>query len=175
MKKIILIIIYLLIYKVTLCQFTINEINFIGDSKKLNNDSILSIPLSVFNSITINQLEIPNNIQEEGNCYGCRGTIFVGFMIDGKKIISTKVLRGFNNKFDSILLKQHTVVLNNIIKYSNLKPDNFYYITIPIKYMLDDYNEYNESQKFVQIDTKNATYINYIYVLLDKKPVIINY
>ena len=181
MKKAIILIILLLLItnKLAYCQFIINEINKkSGNSKELCIDSILSISLSTFDSIVLNQLEIPNNIDEESDCIHCVGTNIVGFMLEGKKIISTKVIIGFNQTFDSIILKQHRIIVDNIIKYSKIKSDNYYYIILPIRYLLDDYNEYKGNKKFVQIvDDKSMFNINIIrnYVLLRKKqPVIIH-
>jgi hypothetical protein len=86
-----------------LSQVQIREVDITGISKNIIIDSIINVPKIVFDSIIMDQLTVPQEIERLSKCYGCSGTTFVSFIAFNKKLIETKTVRGFNNIMDSVL------------------------------------------------------------------------
>lgn len=114
----------------------IREVDVTGISKNICIDSIINVPRKVFDSIIMNQLTVPQEIERLSKCYGCFGTTFVSFITFNKKLIETKTLRGFDIIGDSILLLQHKSIYDIIEKNSNFEKDKFYFITIGVRFEL---------------------------------------
>jgi hypothetical protein len=171
MKKILTVALFLLLAEKSNCQFLIKQIDFSGNVKVLSNDSLLSIPLLTFDTIVIKQLEVPKNIEDDSKCY-CQGTVCVSYILYNQKLLETKITKSVSPKFDSILSKQNLVVFNNLVKYIKIDPDKFYFIIVPIRYKLDEYDEVKEDKIYKQYSKPDSlTKLNYIYVLMkDIKP-----
>ena len=171
MKKIFVVFsLFVLINSESFCQFTIKQINKYGEMETLCNDSILTIEIPSFDSIVLDQLTVPKYDVVSETCYGCQGTIYVGFMVYENEILLTKTIRGFSKEFDLLFIEQHRIVLNNILKYAKFDNDCFYYIIVPIKFVLDDYNEIDHEQKFIQYD-EDDSYFKQKYVLMQDKDI----
>jgi hypothetical protein len=127
-------------------QCLIREVDIIGNSKKINIDSIINIPKLTFDSIVLSQIFVPQNLMNIRTCGHCIATVYVTYITFQNKLIETKIIRGIDSKFDSILMQQHRIVFSNIEKYSKFDSSKFYFINIAIRFELD----YNEEKKYIE-------------------------
>lgn len=103
------------------------------DTVTVSDSAFLNIPLYQFDSIVINRLSIPLDIDCQSQCHFCSASLYYNYhLFPGNKVISKKI-RGFQREFDSILYSQNKILFNTILEYGKIDTEKEYLFIVPIR------------------------------------------